>query len=1014
LFDTGVSNADAITRQLAPVVRVTLNTGSGGVVAGDVVRLLQGTTELNRYTLSAADIAQGWVDIQPQTSLSSSGHLGTTYSGTTALSASIQRLTATGIVNSATAELQTVTVDTLAPTAPSEPDLEIGDDRANPFTTGTNTDNLIRRANGFSFSGTVTAGINVVEVKLYANGVLMGSTGVAVNNAWSFTYPTTAIPLADGRYNITAQAVDATGNVSELSTALAINIDTRVSAPSGLSVVLNDDTGLKNDGVTNNRKPRITGMGEPGSTLRIFLDRNGNGRMDNGEELAIWYGSVVTGTGKFTLALLNDLPEGEHSLRVIQTDKAGNVSVASESVYIRIDTRAARPLGVALAPNQDNGLYQSDNIMSTTKPTFRVTLASDVSEGDTVQLRHYYSNSSAYIIATTRLSSLDVGRGWVDMTSTRALNGIYDGTVVGHGVFATVVDLAGNNSGLSVTRGNMPYLVIDRTAPTAPSSIRLLTEDDTGVANNDNVTSLATGFTIVGNLPGDENLRRIDLYAADVLIGSAAPTSVSNFRFPYDGAALAQGVDWLTVRVVDAAGNTSIASNPIQLVINASELTPIAQMGKIRLIDSSDTGLSKNDGVTRNTALQVTGMMQPGSTVQLFVDRDNDGEYSLGEAIGLPVTADATTGIFTTWTINLSAGTHVLRAFGYNATTGMPMGAMSERYTVIVKPGATDQPGIVELLASDDTSLVGDRITTVNTPTLRVVLPSGVVLGDLIRIYGTLASTTELFSVSVTQADITAGRADIKFPTTMPLPDGIYTFNATILDAAGNESQKSLIPYAVVIDTQGPSAPGAFTLAAASDSGLSNSDKITRQNTALTLTGTITPETVAVKIYDTINDPSQRELFDSDQFITSGYSGIGVSVHDVNGVTITSATLNGLGIGGETQAAVAQKAGTIDRWLFAMYDIEADVTRMVELALYKLSDGLLYGLITAAADRTGDHTFDASLINAAWGKPDATALIATSVASAGYGISRIEGSVTASKTILLGTVSGEDLAKSTF
>jgi hypothetical protein len=146
---------------------------------------------------------------------------------------------------------------------------------------------LIRRANGFSFSGTVNGGTNVVSVRLFANGVLMGSTGVSVGNTYSFVYPTTGIPLADGNYNITAQAIDAAGNVSELSSALVIKIDTKVTAPSGLSVVLNDDTGLKNDGITNNRSPRITGSAEPGATLRLFVDRNGNGRLDTGEELAI-------------------------------------------------------------------------------------------------------------------------------------------------------------------------------------------------------------------------------------------------------------------------------------------------------------------------------------------------------------------------------------------------------------------------------------------------------------------------------------------------------------------------------------------------------------------------------------------------------------------------------------------------------------------------------------------------------------------------------------------------------
>jgi hypothetical protein len=141
------------------------------------------------------------------------------------------------------------------------------------------------------------------------------------------------------------------------------------------------------------------------------------------------------------------------------------------------------------------------------------------------------------------------------------------------------------------------------------------------------------------------------------------------------------------------------------------------------------------------------------------------------------------------------------------------MGPVSEPFTVLIKPGATDQPGIVELLSTSDTGVMGDGITSNNTPTLRVPLPVGVVLGDQVRIYGTFASTSVLFSISVTQDQITAGRVDIQIPSTMPLPDGAYSFRATILDAAGNESQKSLLPYGVIIDTQGPTAPSAFSLA---------------------------------------------------------------------------------------------------------------------------------------------------------------------------------------------------------
>jgi hypothetical protein len=55
--DTGVSASDSITQQLAPVFEIGLNTSA--VQVGDVVRLLQGSTEVSRVTLSAEDLANG-------------------------------------------------------------------------------------------------------------------------------------------------------------------------------------------------------------------------------------------------------------------------------------------------------------------------------------------------------------------------------------------------------------------------------------------------------------------------------------------------------------------------------------------------------------------------------------------------------------------------------------------------------------------------------------------------------------------------------------------------------------------------------------------------------------------------------------------------------------------------------------------------------------------------------------------------------------------------------------------
>ncbi|AOM79690.1 hypothetical protein BFS30_22535 [Pedobacter steynii] len=71
---------------------------------------------------------------------------------------------------------------------------------------------------------------------------------------------------------------------------------------------------------------------------------------------------------------------------------------------------------------------------------------------------------------------------------------------------------------------------------------------------------------------------------------------------------------------------------------------------------------------------------------------------------------------------------------------------------------------------------------------------------------------------------------------------------ATYTDAAGNDGGAGTTP-ALTFDTQSPNAPSAPVLAAASDSGISNSDNITNVTTPV-FTGTAEPGST-VTLYDT-------------------------------------------------------------------------------------------------------------------------------------------------------------------
>jgi autotransporter-associated beta strand protein len=376
---------DNITRQLAPVLRIAL---PSSLQAGDTVRLGLGTTEVLRHTLSAADLVNRgssgspayWVDLQAHTLFNGNNTVYNT-ANDNAITAQVLRVQNGAFQASASVTLQTLLVDNVASPAPYSTSLARGDDLGNPLVPQHQTDNRLPRGNQFNLTGWVHANYGTVSVEVWAGTRLLGSTGVTADSRWSFFLPATAQPLADGVHNITVIAIDAAGNRSTPSTALALTIDTAIGKPGNLAIHSSFDSGIKGDNITSRALDSallITGKADPSlpihpywdgsnytfnNSLRVFDDANNNGILDAGEELAIYNSAGYQWSdwrGNFSIYIdPKQLAEGSHRLRVVQMDAAGNLSVASDALTLHIDRAPQAPLGVFLAPGQDDGLSSS-------------------------------------------------------------------------------------------------------------------------------------------------------------------------------------------------------------------------------------------------------------------------------------------------------------------------------------------------------------------------------------------------------------------------------------------------------------------------------------------------------------------------------------------------------------------------------------------------------------------------------------------------------------------------------
>ncbi|GAB3402288.1 Ig-like domain-containing protein [Massilia agilis] len=744
-----------------------------------------------------------------------------------------------------------MTIDTTAPGVPATPALAVGND------SGTSSSDNLTNVTEPTLTGTAEVG---ATVKLYDGATEIGSGTADGTGNWSITLGS---DLSSGSHNITATATDAAGNTSSASTALVVTIDaTAPAAPSALALAAASDSGSSSsDKLTSVTKPTISGNAEAGATVKLY---------DGATEIG---SGTADGTGKWSITLGADLSSGAHDLTAKATDAAGNTSGASAPLAMTIDTTAPdAPSTPALAAGSDSGASSSDNVTNVTKPTlsgtaeagaivklydgateigngtadgtgnWSITLGSDLATGShsitakATDAAGNVSGASAALTVTidttapaapaalalaagsdSGSSSSDKVTSVVQPTITGTAEAgatvkLYDGaTEIGsgtadgsgnwsitantladgaHNITAKATDAAGNTGSASTAL----VVTIDATAPAAPSALALAAASDSGSSSSDKLTSV-TKPTISGNAEAGATVK---LYDGATEIGSGTADGTGKWSITL-GTDLSSGAHNLTAKATDAAGNTSAASAALTVTIDATApdapSTPALAAG-------SDSGASSSDNVSNVTKPTLSGTAEAGAIVKLY-----DGATEIGNG-----TADGTGNWSITLGSDLATGAHSITATATDAAGNV--GAASSALTVTIDTAAPAAPAALALASgSDSGSSSSDRVTSAVQPTITGTAEAGAT----VKLYD---GATEIGSGT---AD---GTGKWSISTTGTLADGSHNITAKATDAAGNVSVASSA-LAVTIDATAPAAPSTLALAAASDSGRSNSDGVT-------------------------------------------------------------------------------------------------------------------------------------------------------------------------------------------
>ncbi|WP_307729779.1 Ig-like domain-containing protein [Massilia sp. YIM B04103] len=270
------------------------------------------------------------------------------WQGGTALADGQHRISAVatdlaGNASAATAALA-FTVDTRIPLPPAPPPPALG--LAPGADTGSSASDGLTSQNRPTVSGTAQAGSTVT---VYVDGAVAGAVRADADGAWRYTVGTA---LADGQHGITAVAENA-GGKSAASAVLALRIDT--AAPGAPAIA-----GLGE----NPAQPQFSGSAEANSSVTVYLDN-------------VTVATVqADASGRWTYQPSGLLAEGQHTVRAVAVDAAGNTGVSSAARSWTVDSRPpAAPAGLGLAAGSDTGASASDGLTSARQPLIQGTAA---------------------------------------------------------------------------------------------------------------------------------------------------------------------------------------------------------------------------------------------------------------------------------------------------------------------------------------------------------------------------------------------------------------------------------------------------------------------------------------------------------------------------------------------------------------------------------------------------------------------------------------------------------------
>ncbi len=579
--------------------------------------------------------------------------------------------------------------------------------------TGVTGDNLTNiNKPGFAISG-VDADAHRVVVQVMHNGVSEEIELSHLNGSWLFIPGNT---WADGSYTLTVKVEDKAGNTN-YSAPLTVVIDTQI-AIDGVELV--NDSGVKGDNMTNDDRPhfRVT-VPTDVNEVRLSID-GGNS----------WVQATPGVAGSWEYIWPTDLADGQYTLTVEATDKAGNT--VTKTIDFAVDTTLSVPV-IVLDSADDTGI-QGDNMTNSTQPTFALQHIDDDAVRVTVSVEHGG--------VTTTFDATKGTGGWTFTPPTSWADGDYTLSV-------SVEDKAGNTS-------HSASLTVTVDTQIAINNIELV--NDSGIPDDNLTNNVRPHFQVT--VPTDVNVVRLSIDGGKTWFNAtqSATPGVWDYTWLAD---VGEGKHTLTVEATDKAGNQT--TQKLDFIIDTLLSEPTI------VLDSTDDSGTKGDNLTNaNKPTFILGNI------------DADARYVTVEVQygGTKEVLTATKGATGIWSVT---PTGTWADGDYTLTVRVEDDAGNVKYSAPLTVTVDTQITIDVIELVNDNGIPGDNLTNDVRPHFRVTVP-----GDVNEVRLSIDGGNTW--VRATQG--TAGIWDYTWPK--DVTDGLHTLTVEATDKAGNKTTQTL------------------------------------------------------------------------------------------------------------------------------------------------------------------------------------------------------------------------------